>query len=140
MMRRPVTGGPNGRTDDVVEQRIDVRRVGTFAVVELVGAYDLSDGDLVARAVNGALDDATAAIVDLSSAEFIDSTILQGILLAHRNASNSGKGLAIVIPERPSMVRRVFEVTGLMRALPVYERVGDAIAAVGHVTGAARDA
>jgi anti-sigma B factor antagonist len=62
--------------------------------------------------------DRQGVVVDLSGAEFIDSSILGAILEARQQATDSGAGFAIV-GGGGEPVRRVLEITGLDQALAI---------------------
>jgi anti-sigma B factor antagonist len=49
-------------------------------------------------------------VVDLTAAEFMDSTMLRELLRAHTALTDSGARLVVVDPQPP--VRRLFELTG----------------------------
>ncbi len=59
-------------------------------------------------------------IVDLSSATFIDSSILGAILDGKRRAADRGVGYAVLHTNGADAVDRVLEVTGLRTELPVH--------------------
>lgn len=68
-------------------------------------------------------------IVDLGEVTFIDSTGIGVLVGALRRARESGGGVAFCCARQ--RVRRVFEITGLLYALPLHGTRADAIKALG---------
>jgi anti-sigma B factor antagonist len=64
-------------------------------------------------------------VVDLSRVAFMDSTALGEIVRAARVQDELGSVLRVVLPEGPA--RRIFEITGLDRALPIDRTRVDAV-------------
>ena len=102
---------------------------GGVAVVQLRGEHDLATAPKLEAAIAGS-GDTTSLVVDLSETTFIDSTIL-GVLYSRLQNTPGERRFAIVLGEKPSAVRRTFEVTGLLDAFPVYPSRDDALAAIG---------
>jgi anti-sigma B factor antagonist len=83
------------------------------SVVFLVGEHDLATRSEIETALDSALESGDAVAVDLSAADFIDSSTLHVLLAAARRATESGRGFALVLGQEDS-VRQVFELTGLL--------------------------
>jgi anti-sigma B factor antagonist len=98
-------------------------------VVALTGEHDLGTLPQVRDAFEAVGDD-QALIIDLSSATFVDSSILGAVLDARRLASEAGRGFAVACDGAAEPVRRVLEVTGLADELPVHPTRGAALAAL----------
>ena len=81
------------------------------------------------------LEEGAVTIVDLSSATFIDSSILGVILDGRRRAEDRNVGFAVVHSNGGDAVGRVLDVTGLRAELPVHARREDAFAAVSSNSG-----
>jgi anti-sigma B factor antagonist len=64
-------------------------------------------------------------IVDLSGVDFCDSTGVNALLLAHRQARESGGGLELAAP-RPA-VRKILQVTGLETVFTVVDNPAPAV-------------
>ena len=99
------------------ELRIAERRVGHRLVLAAEGEIDLSS----VGSLRAAFERCTAAGVaevwlDLTGVEFMDSTGLTALLEARRNGVPQ---LAVICPEGP--VRRVLDVAGFDRVVPIYE-------------------
>jgi anti-sigma B factor antagonist len=96
-------------------------------VVTISGEHDLSTAPNLRRRLDNLLDEHTAAVVDLSPATFIDSSILGVILDARRRAAEANVGFAVVHANGTDAVDRVLEVTGLRAELPVHTRREEAL-------------
>ena len=99
-------------------------------VVVLIGEHDLGTVPRVKEALASAAADGKAVLVDLSSATFVDSSILGALLEARRSATDSDRGFAVACSGEAEPVRRVLEVTGLADELPVHATREAALAAL----------
>lgn len=99
-------------------------------IVVLTGEHDLGTVPRVREALVSAAVDGKSVIVDLSSATFVDSSILGALLEARRSASDSDRGFAVACSGEAEPVRRVLEVTGLAEELPVHPNREAAVAAL----------
>ena len=98
-------------------------------MLTISGEHDLSTAPELRRRLDVLLDEGTAAVVDLSSATFIDSSILGVILDCRRRASDADVGFAVVHTNGADAVDRILEVTGLRIELPVHAHREEALAA-----------
>ncbi|MGA8217969.1 MAG: STAS domain-containing protein [Solirubrobacterales bacterium] len=114
------------RTGELAVERNDEG----FAVLTISGEHDLSTAPNLRRRLDSLLDDATPAIIDLSPATFIDSSILGVILDGRRRATDLGIGFEVVHSNGADAVDRVLEVTGLRAELPVHARREEAFTGV----------
>lgn len=103
-----------------MDLRLRTRPLNDITVVEVGGEIDLhSAPQLRAELIKAGEGTAPRVIVDLTGVTFIDSTgigVLVGALKRVREAQGT-----LVFCGAQSRVRRVFEITGLMRALPLFE-------------------
>ncbi len=103
-----------------MDLRLRVGTQGEATVVEIGGEIDLHVAPrLRAELLRAGEGDSPRVVVDLSEVSFLDSTgigVLVGALKRVRE-----KGGALNFCGVQSRVRRVFEITGLMRALPIFE-------------------
>src|SRR5262245_41164839 len=84
------------------------------------GEHDLSTAPDLRDKLAGAIAGREAIVVDLSTAEFIDSSILGALLDARHEAHEGGLGFAVALTDGAKPVARVLEVTGLDSTLPVH--------------------
>lgn len=89
-------------------------------IVVLEGEHDLGTLPLVREAIEATADEEKALIIDLSSATFVDSSILGAVLDARRESGEADRGFAVACEDAAEPVRRVLEVTGLLEELPVH--------------------
>lgn len=102
-----------------------------IVVVAPFGEHDLATADAIREEI--AADPGRPLVVDLSGVSFLDSSVLGVLVEAQRQAADRRRGFAIVLgPEPAETVRRVLEITGLLRKLPIHDTFESArLAAVG---------
>jgi anti-sigma B factor antagonist len=88
-------------------------------VVHVLGEVDLSSADELSEAIAAAGASLRPVVVDLQRATYLDSTTLTALVRA--NAALAGR-FYIVLPSG-GIVRRVFEITSLIGALPIVESI-----------------
>ena len=86
--------------------------------IQVEGELDLSTSPELDRVLRREISAGRHVVVDLSEVAFIDSTGLSTLVTALR-ASNSNGGGLMVSPSLPAQVRRVLEVTGLNKVIPI---------------------
>jgi anti-sigma B factor antagonist len=107
----------------------DQPRAGTV-VLAIAGDADLHAApELRARLTRAIGAGATAVVVDLSEATFVDSMAL-GVLLGSTKELRSTGGRLHLVVSRPD-VRRIFEITLLDRVLTLHETRDAALSASG---------
>ena len=110
-----------------------------MAVLEVNGEHDLSTAPVLGKRLDGLIAEGTPIVVDLSTATFVDSSILGVILDARRRAEGSGLGFAVSHANGADPVGRVLDITGLRSELPVHEgREQAATAALEDSSGSSR--
>ena len=108
------------------EIRLEKREPGV-AVIAVVGEHDLTTAPALRERAEEAIGGGSSVVIDLTPAEFIDSSIIGVVLEARRRAEEAGLGFAAALEGGDQAVRRVLEVTGLDSNLPVHESVDDAL-------------
>ena len=98
------------------------------ALVVLVGEHDLHSADEVRHTLDQALAACDHLIVDLSTADFIDSTIVGVLLQTKKNAVELDRKFNVVLGTAP-VVERILDVTGVVPHLNVVPTVEGALAA-----------
>ena len=94
------------------------------ALVVLAGEHDLYSAGEVQQTLDQSLAVCDHLIVDLSAAEFIDSTIVHVLLQTKKNAIELDRKFSVVLGTAP-VVERILEVTGvvpLLNVVPSVER------------------
>ena len=94
------------------------------AIVCAAGELDAFAAPDLAAAL-GAVADTPRVVVDLTRVAFLDSTALGEVVRTARARDEQGNVLRVVLPDGPA--RRIFEITGLDRALPVAPTRLDAV-------------
>lgn len=74
---------------------------------------------------DGPPDPVRAVVVDLSEVEFIDSYAVGVLVQGHHLAHRSGRAYALVATH--PMIHKLFEITGLVRVLPLHATVATAV-------------
>jgi anti-sigma B factor antagonist len=96
-------------------------------VLTVAGEVDLASVHELKAALSHAEDCQPRDVwIDLSEVEFMDSTGLAALVLAHRHLDDPVRRLAVICPEGP--VRRVLAIAGIDRVMPVHPSRGDALA------------
>jgi anti-sigma B factor antagonist len=104
------------------------RQNSGVVVVSLTGEHDLTTAPALRERIEGVAAEGTGLLIDLSAAEFIDSSIIGVILEAQRQADEAGTGFAAALEGGDAAVRRVLEVTGLDTNMPVHTSMDQALA------------
>ena len=113
-------------------------RHGCHAAEKELGQKFTVDVELECDLLRAGETEQPCVVVDLSRVTFIDSTGL-GVLVGALKRVRERGALSLVCPQR--QVRRVFEITGLTKVFPMFDRLEDAIAsclvqpAAGRKTG-----
>jgi anti-anti-sigma factor len=111
-----------------MENRFEVSQESETVVVTLRGEHDMSSSRVLEGALKGLVLADCRVIVDLSQAEFIDSSILSTLLATDRHAATCGRRLTLQVATSPA-VKRVLEISGVSESLPCEATRDAAIAA-----------
>ena len=95
-----------------MELRTEVAEVEAWTVVTVHGEIDVAT---------------TPTLRDLEAVDFLDSTGLGTIVSVLKRARTHGGDLRLVCTE--ARIRRLFEITGLDKAVPLHASLEDAISA-----------
>lgn len=118
-----------------MDLRLRVRHIGAAALVETGGEIDLHSAPQLRAALLKACEmPAPRIVVDLSEVTFIDSTGIGVLVGALKRARESGGEVHFCGIQ--TRVRRVFEITGLLRVLPLFESRDAALEAFGGASEA----
>jgi len=106
----------------VQENRIELDRGDSeVAVVVVEGEHDVYTAPALKERLDTLLEEHVPFVVDLTSATFVDSSVLRVLLEGHRRAGEKSVGFAVALDQDDSgPVRRVLDITGLLPVLPVY--------------------
>ncbi len=110
-----------------MQLRTEVVDISGWAVVSIYGELDVATApDLKERLVDLVNEGRSRIVLDLGGVDFLDSTGLGMIVSALKRARTHGGDLRIVCTE--SRITRLFEITGLDKALPLLPTVDAAVA------------
>jgi anti-sigma B factor antagonist len=114
------------------EFRLDtIGPAGDCAVLRLTGEVDLYTAPMLRERIRElAAGGAVHLIADLSQVDFLDSTGLGVLVGSLRRLREDGGSLALVITT--PRILRIFQITGLTKALAAWPSVTDAITADPH--------
>ena len=102
---------------------------GVPVVVALPAEIDVTNCDEVHDQLIAALEPGVGIVVaDLTSTVFCDSSGVHAIMRAYERTTARGVQLWLAVPQAGS-VRRVLELTGVGRLMPVYPSLQDAMGA-----------
>ena len=111
------------------EARFPATWSGQTAVVTAAGEIDLTIAEYLRNALLSTLNaGATALVVDLTGATFLDSAGVTALVRASNRASVSEAALRLAVTAPP--VLRVIDLVGLNQLVPVYPSVAEAIASL----------
>ena len=108
-------------------------------VVVVEGEHDIYTAPTLRERLDEALARGGGVVIDLSTATFVDSSVLGALLDARRRALEAAQGFVVCIGESVEPgVQRILDVTGLVPVLPVVngrDAAIDAVRAVGNGAG-----
>jgi anti-sigma B factor antagonist len=111
-----------------MELRTEVSEVKAWTVVTVHGEIDVATSPtLRERLIDLVNDGATRLVLDLETVDFLDSTGLGTIVSLLKRVRTHGGDLRLVCTE--ARIRRLFQITGLDKAVPLHASVDDAISA-----------
>lgn len=119
MQERPVRPGP--ATTYTGDLSLTFSRDHGSVVVGVIGELDCSTADVLAQRLEDLLEDQgnLSVVLDLGDMTFVDSSGLSVFVTAFRHLRARGGDLTL---RRPSAsTRKVFEITGLHRVLPIHD-------------------
>ena len=99
-------------------------------LLTLRGEHDLSTNPSLRDELERTLAHGSTVIVDLSEAAFIDSTVLRGLVYGYDQAAKHDEHTVLVVAPRGGVVRRLLDLTGLSKLLPVFESRAEALASL----------
>ena len=114
-------------TPSISEPGIDISwPAPDMALVVLSGEHDLSSAGDLGKALAESLEASSHLIVNLSAAEFIDSSTIGALVSAKHSADAVGKKFTLVLGTA-AIVERALEVSGVIPILNVVPTVDAAL-------------
>jgi anti-sigma B factor antagonist len=109
-----------------MELRTEVSEVEGWTVIAVHGEIDVATSPtLRERLIDLVSNGATRMVLDLEAVDFVDSTGLGTIVSVLKRARTHGGDLRLVCTE--ARIRRLFEITGLDKAVPLHASLEDAL-------------
>lgn len=110
-----------------MEVRTEVSDVAGWTVVSVYGEVDVATApSLREQLIDLVSDGSTNLVLDLEGVDFLDSTGLGVIVSALKRARTQGGDLRLVCTQ--ARIRRLFEITGLDKAVPLLPSLDAAVA------------
>jgi anti-sigma B factor antagonist len=126
-----------------VDGTLDIQTAPGVVVILLRGEHDLSTQPRLRATIDEALAAGMSVVIDLSEAEFIDSTVVAAILHGHRRATDGdggrGQGLAVVASPGARFVARMLSLVDIEDHVAVHLSQDSAVVSlelVGPAVGA----
>jgi anti-sigma B factor antagonist len=93
---------------------------GDVVVVVVEGEHDIYTAPTLRERLDEAIGRGGGIVVDLTSATFLDSSVLGAMLDARRRTLEAGQGFVVCVGETVEPgVQRILDITGLVPVLPV---------------------
>jgi anti-anti-sigma factor len=122
---------------------LEIEHTPGVEVLVLRGEHDLSTQSLVQRRIDDAIRAGKSVVVDLSQADFIDSTVLAAILHGQQRAASDGAGrgpgLAVVASPAAKFVARMLSLVHLEEHVSVHLSRDSAVVSLQRRTGPSPD-
>jgi anti-sigma B factor antagonist len=111
-----------------MELRTEVSEIGGWTVVTVHGEIDVATSPTLRERLIGLVSDgSTRLVLDLEAVDFLDSTGLGTIVSVLKRARTHDGDLRLVCTG--ARIRRLFEITGLDKAVQLHASVDDAVSA-----------
>lgn len=108
---------------------IAVERHGSSVTARLSGDVDITNAGFVGDELRNCIsNEATALVVDLSEARYLDSAAIAVLFDLARRLTRRRQALRLVVPSS-SPLRRLLEITEMHEVASVHESLEDAVAA-----------
>ena len=112
----------------MIEESVEVTFPRSGACLVMVtGDQDRVTAPELGRLLSDLLAVSELLVVDVSEADFVDSSFLHNILMADRHANEQGRTFRLQMGTAP-IVRRALEVSGVLECLTVVGNREDALA------------
>ena len=110
-----------------MDLKLETRHEGEAAVIAAAGEVDVFTApDLDTEITAQLADGRSRLVVDLSGVSFLDSTGLGVLVKGLKGAREAGGSLHLVVTS--DRIRKIFDITGLDAAMPLFDTVHDAVA------------
>jgi anti-anti-sigma factor len=111
-----------------------VRETDEIVAVCLESEFDMSNAPALVEQIDHAILDNNHLIVDLSKSTFIDSTVIEALFHAAREAKAKERTVVLQLSTDP-IVERLIEITEIERVMPRTRSRAEAIQLIEQSTG-----
>lgn len=112
-----------------IDLKIDIKKNDLFAVLELVGDFDAFAASRFRETIVGVIEEGSKnIIVNMKEVEYIDSAGLGALVGGLKRVSE--KDGKIVIVSDNYQVKKVFEITGLVKVFSIFTSEPEAVDAI----------
>jgi anti-anti-sigma factor len=101
----------------------------TACIVTLRGEHDASTSEAVTMALTLARGYAHV-LVDLAGCQFVDSSLINALLLASKRAREHGGAVSLIVPTDVTTVRRTLEIANVQMVMPFHATRAEAIESI----------
>ncbi|HLM65510.1 MAG TPA: STAS domain-containing protein [Acidimicrobiales bacterium] len=110
-----------------MELRTEVSEIAGWTVVSIFGELDVATAPALREKLIALVGDgSTQVVLDLEGVDFLDSTGLGTIISALKRVRTHGGDMRLVCTQ--GRIRRLFEITGLDKAVPLLPSLDAAVA------------
>jgi anti-anti-sigma factor len=106
----------------------------TVCIVTLRGEHDASTSEAVTMALTLARG-YTHVLVDLAGCQFVDSSLINALLLASKRARERGGAVVLVVPTDTTPVRRTLEIANVQMVMPFHATREEALETIESAEG-----
>lgn len=108
---------------------LKLQNKGTTLIVSIIGELDHHSTEYIKQRVDGEIIKSTTKniVFDFSKVSFMDSSGIGVIMGRYKNVENLNGKTAIINVN--AQIRRIFEMSGLLRLIPIYDNIDSAISA-----------
>jgi stage II sporulation protein AA (anti-sigma F factor antagonist) len=107
--------------------QLKLQKKGTTLIVGIIGELDHHSTEYIRQRVDGEIIKSTTKniVFDFSKVNFMDSSGIGMILGRYKNVESLHGKTAII--NANSQIRRIFEMSGILRVVPIHDNIENAI-------------
>lgn len=127
----PEGDGSRSRKEDATTSgTIDVDRQRGVSVLALLGEHDISTAPSLRDELERAYSSGSSVVVDLTAVEFMDSSVLQGLLYGRDVTEQEADHRLVLVVPAGGPARRLLSLTNLDELITTYGTRAEAVAAL----------
>lgn len=94
-------------------------------VLSAQGEVDLSTTPSPRAVIEAVMDTGTRVVVDVSAAEFIDSTTVNALVYGHQRAADDACHAFVIVAAPGSAARRLLDLLSIVEVIPLYDSLAE---------------